>query len=1367
MALTLVFAGISRPEAPPGWRFWDTSDGLAESYTKGLVGLDGRIWLQHGDLNMDLTDGYQLSQPTHPHAVGPLCGLPDGTLWLWTGSSLKRFSRGTWMTYSVPEVTGSGSLRLDSQQNWIFQSTRNPDLVGALGLAAVSRDRVLILLPDRILEFDAGRGSAAAILLSGQTRLGHFVEIHPGRSKGIWVTGRYGLGKLIADDATNASKGSWRWTPFSRPPPTGFSELTQFLEAGNGDLFVTAAVAQGNSVLRFSAGEWHTVYTSRSATLRGWPGNDGVVWLEDGGRILQLAAGQAQPVEKVNALAGVILAVRPEDDGSFLVGTSQGVARYSPPPWRPPVGLHQVDELVNAIIEDRQGRIWFAAASQLICLDGETWHTYPLPQGQQTWPVYTESMAALPDGTIAIRSIKDSPLTFDPRTGRFGVLKHPEGREIRLFVPHPEGMLVQSFVFGDRSRFRLEVYNGRTFRTIIEDNSMKGLEDVRTIRLDRSGDIWLGDTLDFAVYHKGKFQSQGAGQGYNDRGCFQVYQAPSGTLYAGGRDSVQIREGEKWRVIHSGLDRTRSILMARDGTLWVASGTGMHRYRDGNWLTNGADEGLPSSVAYRVFQDSRGRIWGATTRGIALYHPEADRDPPITFISEEQNSRQVSPAGDARLVFSGMDKWKQTPAERLLFSWRLDGGLWQPFSPDTSAAFHHLPVGSRRFEVRAMDRNGNIDPRPAEFTFSVVPPWYESRAFQVVAGLSFISIALLLVFAILSYRQRGLLIAELHRKKRLESERQAILEMVARRKPLQVIFQRIARSIAVTSPGTHAGVMRIGGAALRVAEGSPLPAPFIRELEAIPFVGMAFDELWSNLHLAASKQGLSGCHFAPIRSGGEELIGAIAVIRRPRATKPVDIPIVSTMSNLAGVAIDSARLYERLAFQAEHDALTGLPNRLMFESKLQEALEEARQNGSQVAVFFLDLDRFKQINDSLGHRAGDIFLKQVAQRLSDRIPVGQTLARIGGDEFTLVLREQPGTEWAEQTADRMLKALRAPIVVEGHNLFASASIGISVYPRDGEDHTTLQKRADVAMYRAKALGKNRFEFFSAEMDVSTATTMDMEPALRAALDQGRFELHYQPQFNMDGRLAGLEAMLRLNHPDLGLIHPDHFLQIAEETGLIAPIGEWVLREVCLQIQRWKREGRHVPKVSINVSEVQFRALPFAGCVARVLRETEVSPQLLELELTESTLMNHSSESASQMQRLRSLGVRIAMDHFGAGFSSLTAMRRLPVNVLNTVKIDHSFIDTLDAPLSSLPLVQGIITLVREMGLAVVVPGIERPRQYELLRGIHQGAVQGYLLARPQPAHAIEELLVPEGLHSLESAIGPAAPVGELASKGIR
>ncbi len=448
--------------------------------------------------------------------------------------------------------------------------------------------------------------------------------------------------------------------------------------------------------------------------------------------------------------------------------------------------------------------------------------------------------------------------------------------------------------------------------------------------------------------------------------------------------------------------------------------------------------------------------------------------------------------------------------------------------------------------------------------------------------------------------------------------------------------------------------------------------------------------------------------------------------------------MIGKASRLAAIAIEQRQLTEKLAHQAQHDALTGLPNRALFEDRLNRALAQGRAQGWNVSVLFIDLDRFKQINDTLGHAVGDALLQQAARRLEGCLRRTDMLARMGGDEFTVVLTELRDAQYAHKVAQKLLDALKAPFYVGSYELFVTASIGISSFPRDGRDAATLQRNADSAMYRAKNLGRNNFQAFLPEIGAGALESLEIENALRRALEHDEFQLRYQKQVDLDGRLAGLEALLVWNHAKLGPISPAQFIPVAEESGLIVPIGGWVVREACRQRAEWQRRFPQVrAKVAVNVSVVQFTKKGFVESVDLALKETGLDPALLELELTESVVVRDVQESVRQMQRLRSIGVSLAIDDFGTGYSSLSYLRMLP---LDTLKIDRSFLREVDSDPNTMPLVRAIVALAHSLKLSVTAEGVETPWQLEALRGVGCDQVRGYLIGEPIGPDAVESLL---------------------------
>lgn len=426
---------------------------------------------------------------------------------------------------------------------------------------------------------------------------------------------------------------------------------------------------------------------------------------------------------------------------------------------------------------------------------------------------------------------------------------------------------------------------------------------------------------------------------------------------------------------------------------------------------------------------------------------------------------------------------------------------------------------------------------------------------------------------------------------------------------------------------------------------------------------------------------------------------------------------------------DIKQSQERLDFLAHHDPLTKLPNRLLFNHRLVHGIGLARRNGSQLAVMFIDLDHFKNVNDTLGHDLGDELLKKVASTLSGHLRASDTLARIGGDEFLLLLDDVEAPRYAGTIAEKVLTLLSETIMVSGYELFISASIGISFYPDDGEDVTSLVKNADTAMYFAKTQGRNAYHFYAPAMSDYARERMHLESLLRRSVDRGELLLHYQLKLDLaSGQPVGAEALVRWNSPELGLVSPVRFIPVAEDIGFIGVLGEWVLRTACRQMIEWDAQGLHLPSIAVNLSVRQLERGDISEVVSRVLGETGLPASRLELEVTESAIMK-SDQALVHLDKLRALGVELSVDDFGTGYSSLSYLRRLPVQKL---KIDRSFIINVSCEPSREAIVRAIIALAKALGMCAVAEGIETEEEAEFLRneGCHQG--QGFLFSKPLP-----------------------------------
>jgi diguanylate cyclase (GGDEF)-like protein/PAS domain S-box-containing protein len=428
----------------------------------------------------------------------------------------------------------------------------------------------------------------------------------------------------------------------------------------------------------------------------------------------------------------------------------------------------------------------------------------------------------------------------------------------------------------------------------------------------------------------------------------------------------------------------------------------------------------------------------------------------------------------------------------------------------------------------------------------------------------------------------------------------------------------------------------------------------------------------------------------------------------------------------------------RIRYQASHDLLTGLPNRMLFGDRLSDALYDAARNQSQLAVMFLDLDRFKLINDSLGHAAGDQLLQEVARRLSNCLRESDTVARWAGDEFTLLLPHLYHPEDVTMLAQKILATLRPDYDIEGHTFHVSSSIGIAIYPTDGEDAETLLKNADAALYRAKDGGRNGYQLYTSTLNSEASEWLTLESHLHRALERQEFVLYYQPQVNViTGEIIQMEALLRWQHPDLGMVSPLKFIPIAEENGLIVPIGEWVLRNACAQNCAWQAVGLPSVRVAVNLSARQLREPKLLEMVERVLQETQLHPRYLELEITETTVMKNIDRTRTILHELRQMGVSTAMDDFGTGYSSLGYLKKFP---FNTLKIDQSFVRDLNSDPNDKAIVAAIIAMGRVLNLQLIAEGVETKVQEHSLLSLDCEVMQGYLFSPPLPVYEATSLL---------------------------
>ncbi len=635
-----------------------------------------------------------------------------------------------------------------------------------------------------------------------------------------------------------------------------------------------------------------------------------------------------------------------------------------------------------------------------------------------------------------------------------------------------------------------------------------------------------------------------------------------------------------------------------------------------------------------------------------------------------------------------------------------------------------------------------------------------------VVGISFIVFALLRV-----NRSRAVALKRfaatnktLEHAQELDRRRLQILEMVGTHAPLGDALAAIAELPSLCNPEAGAAIWSAAGDKLLYQASAGLPDHVTNVLRA-----QAFERVDGRLTLSPeTRKELAGLAaranrdevLLPLTNIAGDSIGLLLTFAPREADREAGCMLATQMTQLAILAIENTLLYDRLAFQAQHDVLTGLPNRLLFQDRVQQAILRAQRNRGRLAVLWLDMDRFKQINDSLGHRIGDELLVECARRLRNSLRESDTAARIGGDEFVVLAADLESAADIHVIATKIIRNMRTAMSVSGVEVKLSMSAGVSLYPEHGTDPVALMRNADLAMYQAKRLGRDTFRVFDKELGDSLGRRLEIENELKHAVENDELLVKYQPLIGRANQLKKFEALARWENPKLGSVSPAEFVPIAEEAGLILQIGEWVTRTVCRTGARWLQEGLDVPRIAVNVSGLQFADRGFADKVQAILAETGFPASKLELEVTETALVSNMESALRQIARLRELGITFALDDFGTGYSSLNQLRTLPVDC---VKVDRSFIKDLERMTGdSTTLVRGIIGLAHNLRLTVVGEGVETKRQLEILRSLGCDMIQGFYLHRPLTVEAAEELMH----RNQPAATAPEAAVESTAPDGI-
>jgi signal transduction histidine kinase len=769
-AAFLALAQTGRGQSTAYWRVYKVNDGLHQSTCVSVsVTPSGKVLVRHPDGTfISELDGYNVKSMAPPEPAIDFSGSPGDRLWVMARDGLlEEFKQGAWVMHPAPETNAASDVIAP------FYPARE--------------DHIIFLCADRLVEYNAenpGPPQTRVLLRSGQTRLGTFTGMTVAHDGGLWITGERGLGKVPKPAIYTGLEKSWH--DYLPPESLQIHNLREpRADEEGGVTLVAESLINGNKmVVRFNGLDWTAQPAGVEGILCAWRSGDKILWFATTDSLFQQAPGQTGFARYQEISPRQFFDMAMEPDGTFWLAMSGGLFHYAPPLWCSPRPIQQINTPIRCLTEDAAGRLWFVAAGKLHSLQDETHHEFALPEPGARDAQSIRALFPLKDGTLLLDA-DDRSFQFRPDTGAFSVVPAP--KDVRQ--PRPLGLLMDgSLCFqgwtsetttGKWIAYCFDLFDGNQFKPLADPPPPSpNAAGYRILFAARNGDLWLNGDQGIAWYHEKKWQTFPVSERAVPGAVIGFTELTDGRIWCATSDTLWEFDGHSWSSIYSGFDHINALQCARNGSVWVADDAGVHRFFQNTWIENSREEGLPDTAVQIFFEDQHKRIWAGTSYGLSLYHPEADQDPPGTFIQKQGEKETRIREGDTlTLAFSGQDKWKFTPQERLLYSWRLDERDWSAFQPSDNVSFSDLAPGRHYFQVRAMDRNGNVDPKPASLEFMVTVPWYKEIRLVLIA---LAGAAVALFFAALAFNRHWQLLRSHAEVEKKVAERTRELEIAGR-----------------------------------------------------------------------------------------------------------------------------------------------------------------------------------------------------------------------------------------------------------------------------------------------------------------------------------------------------------------------------------------------------------------------------------------------------------------------------------------------------------------------------------------------------------------------------------------------------------